>query len=117
MAAKLYSALSISEPNGGGSFYGAVDYQGALGRSLQELGRSAEAQEILMRCLQTERSMVERQPNNPEALYRLAAVESSLGSDRFIHPAFALRCATGLDRLQVFANGSPLRLAQERFPI
>ena len=79
MAAKLYSALSISEPNGGGFFYGAVDYQGALGRSLLELGRSADAKETLMRCLQTERSLVERQPNNPEALYRLAAVESSLG--------------------------------------
>jgi tetratricopeptide (TPR) repeat protein len=78
MAAKLYSELSMNEPNGGGSFYGAVDYQGALGKSLQELGRSAAAKETLMRCLQTERSMVERQPNNPEALYRLAAVESSL---------------------------------------
>lgn len=79
IAAKLYSALSISEHNGGGSFYGAVDYQGALGRSLQELGRSGEAQEILTRCLQAEGGLVERQPNNPEALYRLAAVESSLG--------------------------------------
>ncbi|MEY2488795.1 MAG: eukaryotic-like serine/threonine-protein kinase [Verrucomicrobiota bacterium] len=78
-AAKLYSELSLREPNGGGSFYGAVDYQGALGRSLQELGQSGEAQEILTRCLQAERNMVERQPNNPEALYRLAAVESSLG--------------------------------------
>jgi tetratricopeptide (TPR) repeat protein len=78
MAAKLYSALSISEHNGGGSFYGAVDYQGALGRSLQELGRFQEGQEILTRCLQAEGDLVERQPNNSEALYRLAAVESSL---------------------------------------
>jgi serine/threonine protein kinase/tetratricopeptide (TPR) repeat protein len=79
MAAKLYSELSLREPNGGGRFYGAVDYRGALGRSLQELRRSADAKETLMRCLQTERGVVERQPNNPEALYRLAAVESSLG--------------------------------------
>jgi tetratricopeptide (TPR) repeat protein len=78
-AAKLYSELSLREPKGGGSFYGAVDYQGALGRSLQELGRTDEAREILMRCLQAEGSMVERQPDNPEALYRLAAIESSLG--------------------------------------
>jgi serine/threonine protein kinase/tetratricopeptide (TPR) repeat protein len=78
-AAKLYSQLSISEASGGDSFYGAVDYAGALGRSLQALGRSADAREILMRCLQEERSTVERQPNNPEVLYRLAAVESSLG--------------------------------------
>jgi serine/threonine protein kinase/tetratricopeptide (TPR) repeat protein len=78
-AAKLYQALSLTEPDGGGRFYGVVDYGGALGRSLQELGRSAEAKEILTRCLLTDRTMVERQPNNPEALYRLAAVESTLG--------------------------------------
>jgi serine/threonine protein kinase/tetratricopeptide (TPR) repeat protein len=94
MAAKLYSALSLREPHGGGWFYGAVDYQGALGRSLQELGRSAEAKETLMRCLQTERGVVERQPNNPEALYRLAAVESSLGlTDSSIqHLISAVQC-------------------------
>ena len=79
MAAKLYSELSVNEPSGGGSFHGAADYQSALGRSLQELGRSEGAKETLVRCLETERSMVERQPDNPEAVYRLAAVESSLG--------------------------------------
>ena len=84
-AAKLYAALSLDESDGGGRFYGAVDYGGALGRSLLEVGRSAEAKEILARCLQTGRSMVERQPNNPEALYRLAAVESTLG---LIEPSF-----------------------------
>lgn len=78
-AARLYAALSRNEPGGGGRFYGAVDYEGALGRSLLELGRSADAKKILTRCLQTDRTMVERQPNNPEALYRLAAVESILG--------------------------------------
>jgi serine/threonine protein kinase/Tfp pilus assembly protein PilF len=90
-AAKLYSELSQREPLGGGGFYGAVDYRGALGRSLQELGRPADAQEILTLCLQAERDMVERQLNNPEALYRLAAVESSLGltdsSIRHLHSA------------------------------
>jgi len=78
-AARLYTALSQAEPDGGGRFFGAVDFGGALGRSLQELGRSDEAKTILTRCLQMHRTMVERQPNNPEALYRLAAVESSLG--------------------------------------
>jgi serine/threonine protein kinase/Tfp pilus assembly protein PilF len=78
-AAKLYSDLLLREPKGGGSFYGAVDYQGALGRSLQGLGRSADAKETLMRCLEAERGVVGRQPNNPEGLYRLAAVEASLG--------------------------------------
>jgi tetratricopeptide (TPR) repeat protein len=78
-AAKLYSDLLLREPVGGGSFYGAVDYRGALGRSLQGLGQPADAKETLMRCLQAERGAVERQPNNPEALYRLAAAEASLG--------------------------------------
>jgi serine/threonine protein kinase/tetratricopeptide (TPR) repeat protein len=78
-AAELYSDLSKREPNGGGSFYGAVDYQGALGRAFQELGRPVDARETLSRSLQTERSLVAQQPSNPEALYRLAAVESSFG--------------------------------------
>ncbi|HMG04710.1 MAG TPA: tetratricopeptide repeat protein, partial [Chthoniobacterales bacterium] len=80
-AARLYTQLSLRDPEGGGSgsFYGAVDYKGALGRSLQELGRSSEARETLTHCLESERNLVERQPNNFEALYRLAAVESSLG--------------------------------------
>jgi len=78
-AAKLYTPLSGAEPDGGGRFYGAVDFGGALGRSLQELGRAEEAKNTLTRCLQTQRTVVERQPNNPEALYRLAAVESILG--------------------------------------
>lgn len=79
LAAKLYSELSRREPQGGGEFYGAVDYRGALGRSLQELGRPADARKTLMDCLQIERAKAERQPDNPEGLYRLAAVESSLG--------------------------------------
>jgi serine/threonine protein kinase/tetratricopeptide (TPR) repeat protein len=78
-AAKLYQALWLADPDGGGRSYGAVDFGGALGRSLQELGRSDEAKNTLTRCLQTDRTVVERQPNNPEALYRLAAVESVLG--------------------------------------
>ena len=79
IAAKLYSTLCLHEPNGGGSFYGAVDYPAALGRSLQALGEHTKARERLMACLQAESASVERQPNNPEVLYRLAAVESSLG--------------------------------------
>ncbi len=78
-AAKLYGALWRANPDGGGRFYGAVDFGGALGRSLQALGRSEEAGKTLTRCLETNGALVERQPNNPEALYRLAAIESVLG--------------------------------------
>ena len=78
-AARLYSDLSRVQPNGGGSFYGAVNYEAALARSLQELGKSAEAEEMLKGCMQKELETIARQRANPEALYRLAAVESSLG--------------------------------------
>jgi tetratricopeptide (TPR) repeat protein len=78
-ARNLYSELALREPAGGGAFYGAVDYQGAVGRSLQELGQPVKAREILTRWMGMERGVVERQANNPEALYRLAAVEASLG--------------------------------------
>jgi serine/threonine protein kinase/Tfp pilus assembly protein PilF len=94
MAAKLYSELSTNEPNGGGSFYGAVDYQSALGRSLQELGRSTEAQEILRRLLNTERNAIEQQTNNPVVLYRFAAIESCLGltNSSIQHLISAVQC-------------------------
>jgi tetratricopeptide (TPR) repeat protein len=92
-AAKLYTKLCTHEPNGGGRFHGALDYQAALGRSFQELGRSAEAEEKLMGCLRRESSAVERQPNNPEALYRLAGAESSLG-----------RTASSLQHLRAAVN-------------
>jgi tetratricopeptide (TPR) repeat protein len=94
MAIKLYSSLSGGEFNGGGSFYGALDYQSALGRSFQAVGRSVEAEDILSRCLYTERRAVETQRGNPEALYRLAAVESSLGliESSLQHLRSALEC-------------------------
>jgi tetratricopeptide (TPR) repeat protein len=79
-AQRLYAELSLREPTGGGSFHGAVDHRVALGRSLQELGLPDDALKTLTRSLQAERGVVEQQANNPEALYRLAAVEASLGS-------------------------------------
>ncbi len=79
LAVKLYAALSVTDVNGGGSFYGAVSYQSALGRTKQTTGDRIGAQMVLKRCLQTETAAVKRTPANPEALYRLAAVESSLG--------------------------------------
>jgi tetratricopeptide (TPR) repeat protein len=79
VAEKLYADLSRTDVNGGGSFYGAVSYQSALGRAKWALGDSTGAKTLLERCLETERAAVKRTPTNPEALYRLAAVESSLG--------------------------------------
>jgi serine/threonine protein kinase/tetratricopeptide (TPR) repeat protein len=93
-AAKLYSELAAADADGGGAFYGAVSYQSALGRSKQALGDTRDANEILEHCFLTEKAVVEREPENPEPIYRLAAIESSLGRlDRSIDH---LRAAVGL---------------------
>jgi serine/threonine protein kinase/tetratricopeptide (TPR) repeat protein len=79
VAEKLYTNLFRKDANGGGSFYGAVSYGSALGRAKQALGDKVGAKTLLEHSLDTETAAVARTPNNPEALYRLAAVESSLG--------------------------------------
>jgi tetratricopeptide (TPR) repeat protein len=81
-AEKLYRDLAAIDSNGGGSFYGAVTYHSALGRIKQALGAQQEANDLLQDCLTKERAAVASQPGNPEAAYRLAAVEASLGMSR-----------------------------------
>lgn len=78
-AMELYRNLNRANPNGGGSFYGAMTYCSAAGRAKQALGEMSEAKRVLEECLTKERANAEREPGNPEALYRLAAVEASLG--------------------------------------
>src|SRR5204863_5550259 len=78
-AEKLYDDLSKSDPAGGCSFYSAVDYQSAVGRAKQALGEGAKGQTLLNRCLIDQRRIVAKHPDNPEANYCLAAVESCLG--------------------------------------
>lgn len=78
-ALELYRTLNRANPNGGGSFYGAMTYCSAAGRAKQALGDIIEAKRVLEECLTRERANAEREPDNPEALYRLAAVEASLG--------------------------------------
>jgi serine/threonine protein kinase/tetratricopeptide (TPR) repeat protein len=77
-ALELYRTLNRANPNGGGSFYGAMTYCSAGGRAKQALGEISEAKRALEECLSRERTNAEREPDNPEALYRLAAVEASL---------------------------------------
>lgn len=79
VAIELYRNLNRANPNGGGSFYGAVTYCSAAGRAKQALGETSEAKRVLEECLTKERANAEREPGNPEAAYRLAAVEASLG--------------------------------------
>ena len=85
IAADLFATLAKTDAGGGGSFYGAVTYQSALGRAKQALGDEEGAKAVLKDCLTRERAAIEREPENPEAAYRLAAVEASLGmSERSI---------------------------------
>ena len=78
-AFELYRNLNKANPYGGGSFYGAMTYCSAAGRAKQALGEISEAKRVLEDCLTKERANAEREPDNPEAVYRLAAVEASLG--------------------------------------
>ncbi|OLE61644.1 MAG: hypothetical protein AUG74_15110 [Bacteroidetes bacterium 13_1_20CM_4_60_6] len=77
-AEELYSKLMKSDAEGGGSFYGAISYRSALGRIKQELGANEQAGELLREALAAETAAFNAQPRNPEAVYRLAAVEACL---------------------------------------
>jgi serine/threonine protein kinase len=77
-ALTLYRELAAHESDGGGSFYGCTSFQSVLGR-LQQLAGDKSAESTLRQCLVTERSALLTNPEHPETLYRLAAIESSLG--------------------------------------
>jgi tetratricopeptide (TPR) repeat protein len=79
LAEQLYRNLAAANPDGGGSFYGAVTYRSALARAKQGLGDTAGARALLEDCLSKERKIVEQEPESPEAFYRLAAIEAPLG--------------------------------------
>jgi tetratricopeptide (TPR) repeat protein/TolB-like protein/tRNA A-37 threonylcarbamoyl transferase component Bud32 len=78
-ADKLYRGLAQEDPGGGGSFYGAVDYESALGRLRSLAGDQTLAESTLRICFNREKEALRKAPQNPEILYRMAAVESSLG--------------------------------------
>jgi tetratricopeptide (TPR) repeat protein len=78
-AMERFRDLHKANPYGGGSFYGAMSYCSSAGRAKQALGDFAEAKRILEDCLIRERANAEREPGNPNAVYRLAAVEACLG--------------------------------------
>jgi tetratricopeptide (TPR) repeat protein len=85
-AEELYLRLSKADPDGGGSFYGAVTFQSALGRirQAQASGQDEDARTLLQAALTKESATLARQPSNPDAAYRVAAIEASLN---FIDPA------------------------------
>ena len=79
-AEKLYQDLAATDPNGGGSFYGAVTYQSVLGRLRSEAGDKENGRRMLERALAHEVELHNSAPQHPEILYRMAAIEASLGS-------------------------------------
>ena len=79
VAERLYGELSENDMDGGGTFYGAVTFQSALGRLKQAIGDRSGGKALLESCLIKEMAAAEHEPTNPEAFYRLSAVEASLG--------------------------------------
>jgi tetratricopeptide (TPR) repeat protein/TolB-like protein/predicted Ser/Thr protein kinase len=78
-AERLYADLKRADSDGGSHFYGALDYASVLGRLQQARGDTAGARTVLERC----RNKEEQTPFNDRSavsLYRLAAIESSLGN-------------------------------------
>jgi tetratricopeptide (TPR) repeat protein/TolB-like protein len=78
-AEKLYAELSGSDPAGGRHSYGAMTYQSALGRLLQEKGDVGNSRMLLATAEHTELDALKAAPGHPEVLYRLAAIEASSG--------------------------------------
>jgi tetratricopeptide (TPR) repeat protein len=78
-AERLYGELAVKNPNGGGGFYGAVSYQSALGRLRLAAHDDKTGRQILEGALTKEIEALRSAPNHPDILYRIAAIESSLG--------------------------------------
>ncbi|HEY5075303.1 MAG TPA: protein kinase [Pyrinomonadaceae bacterium] len=77
-AAKLYEELLAREANGGGSFYGAASYRSVLGRIRME-NDWLKGYDLLEQARQIEHAILKKVPEQPDALYRLAGSEASLG--------------------------------------
>jgi hypothetical protein len=77
-AQRLYRSLHEKDPDGGAAFYGNVSYGSALGRIGVSHERSTKVREMLQQCLTKEVRQSESAPDNPDILYRVSAIESSL---------------------------------------
>jgi tetratricopeptide (TPR) repeat protein len=76
-AEKLYTHLAKADEAGGDAFYSGVTYQSALGW-LRNAAGDDRGQAILLRAKEKELRNLAATPKNPDVLYRLAAIESSL---------------------------------------
>ena len=64
---------------GGGTFSGGISYKSALGRLSLDHNASRVGRPLLQECLVKELKQLESAPDNPDVLYRISAIESSLG--------------------------------------
>ncbi len=93
-AEKLYQALAEKDPQGGGTFYGSVSYQSALGH-LGLLRGAQGTRARLQEAKHSELQVVETSPEDPDALYRLSAIETSLGETEAALRHLKEACAVG----------------------
>jgi hypothetical protein len=90
----LYSQLAATDFGAGGAFYGATSYQSVLGH-LRRTNGDEKGARALEDALHKEMEALRDRPHHPEILYRVAAIQSSLG-----------QVAEALSNLQgSFANG------------
>jgi tetratricopeptide (TPR) repeat protein/TolB-like protein len=78
-AQRLYTVLEQKDPDGGGAFYGGISYKSALGRLAPNKNAPGVGSPLLQECLIKELKQLESAPDNPDLLYRISAIESSLG--------------------------------------
>ena len=78
-AETLYQELATRDLNGGDTFYGGVSYQSAVGRLRCENHDKQNGIKILKAALARELESLKSAPKHPGILYRIAAIQSSLG--------------------------------------
>lgn len=79
IAEQLYSELASSHSSGGRAAYSGLSYTSALGRIRQALGDRSHGDALLITCL-AEEKRGSNYATDPNSLYRIAAIESSLGN-------------------------------------
>jgi serine/threonine protein kinase/Tfp pilus assembly protein PilF len=80
-AQRLYQRLEGSDHDGGGAFYGSVSYESALGRIGISQRRALNARAVLQECLAKEIQRSQFAPDSADILYRISAIEASLGKN------------------------------------
>jgi tetratricopeptide (TPR) repeat protein/TolB-like protein/tRNA A-37 threonylcarbamoyl transferase component Bud32 len=79
-AERLYRDLAKRDSEGGTRYDSEISYGSVLGRVRQLLGDAGGGRAILEQCRATELGALKEAPASPATLYRLAAIEASLGN-------------------------------------